>query len=191
MLQRSDASCNATSICHGGLGPGSFTIGVIMTALGVTIGISSAIFFPILLQNIGIYRLHRTAMGYYLVTVASFPVMNLFAKRIGHVDWCVGAILVIQFGGSIASATSYSCLFIYFSNSAPTKSALGVINGLAQTVACSARIFAPLITSSLFSLTHQHNLLRGTMVYWVLEAFVIGGMYAASQLPIHLKPEGQ
>jgi hypothetical protein len=108
MLQRSDASCNATSICHGGLGPGSFTISVIMTALGVTIGISSAIFFLILLQNIGIYRLHRTAMGYYLVTVALFPVMNLFAKCIGHVDWCVWAILVIQFGGSIASATSYS-----------------------------------------------------------------------------------
>jgi hypothetical protein len=69
-----------------------------------------------------------------------------------------------------------ACLYIYFSDAAPTKSALGVINGLGQTVACSVRKFAPLLASSLFSVTHQHNLLGGTMVYWILWVFVITGM---------------
>jgi len=181
----------ATSIPYGGLGFSSFTIGIIMSALGIIIGISSAIFFPILLRNLGIYRLYRTAMGCYLVTVASFPIMNLLARRAGHVDWDVWVILVIQLCCAVATVMTFSCLFLYFSDSAPTKSALGAINGLAQTVACSVRIFAPLIASSLFALTHQHNLLGGTMVYWVLWVFVIAGMYASSQLPRHLKSDGR
>jgi hypothetical protein len=84
-----------------------------------------------------------------------------------------------------------ACLYIYFSDSAATKSALGAINGLGQIVACSVRIFAPLLTFSLFSVTHQHNLLGGTMVYWILWVFVIAGMYASCHLPKHLKSQAE
>lgn len=98
----------ATSIPYGGLGLSSFTIGIIMSALGIIIGISSAIFFPILLRNIGIYKLYRTAMGCYLVTVASFPIMNLLARHAGHVDGYVWVILVIQLSCAVATVMTFS-----------------------------------------------------------------------------------
>ena len=199
----------ATSIPYGGLGLSSFTIGIIMSALGVIIGVSSAIFFPRLSRKFGIYSIYRTAMGSYLITVASFPVMNLLARRAGCVTGYVWAVMVVQLACSTLSVMSFgesrllsvltnvevdhfyqACLFLYFSDSAPSKSALGAVNGLAQTVACSVRIFAPLIASSLFSVTHQHNLLGGTMVYWILSVFVMAGMYASSQLPKQLKSQG-
>lgn len=80
-------------------------------------------------------------------------------------------------------------MYIFFNNSAPTKSTLGAVNGLAQTVACFARIIAPVTSSSLFSLTQQYNLLGGTMVYWILISFFVCGLYASSYLPKHLKEE--
>ena len=98
----------ATSIPYGGLGLSSFTIGIIMTALGMTIGISSAIFFPILLRNIGIYRLYRIALGCYFVNVVSYPTMNLLARRAGHVDGYVWTVIVIQLGCAVASVMTFS-----------------------------------------------------------------------------------
>ncbi|KIM84952.1 hypothetical protein PILCRDRAFT_817783 [Piloderma croceum F 1598] len=180
----------ATSIPYGGLGLSSFTIGIIMSALGLIIGLSSAVFFPMLLRKFGIYRLYRAALGCYLINIASFPTMNLLAKHAGHVNGYVWAVLVVQIACTTMTVMSFACLFVYISDSAPTKSALGAVNGLGQTVACSARIFAPLIASSLFSVTHQHNLLGGTMVYWILWMFVIAGVYASSKLPRHLKSQG-
>ena len=198
----------ATSIPYGGLGLDSFTIGIIMSALGITVGISSVVLFPMLLRRFGIYRLYRAAISCYPVTVGTYPLMNLLAKRAGRVDGYVWVVLVIQLCGTVASCMAFSklpylnfsttaqvdrslkgCAFIYFSDSAPTKSALGAINGLAQTVACTVRIFGPLIASSLFSFTHQHNLLGGTMVYWILWLVTLATMYASSHLPKHLKSE--
>lgn len=80
-------------------------------------------------------------------------------------------------------------MYIFFNNSAPTKSTLGAVNGLAQTVACFARIIAPITSSSLFSLTQQYNLLGGTMVYWYLVFWFCWGVYASSYMPKHLKEE--
>lgn len=80
---------------------------------------------------------------------------------------------------------------MFFSDSAPTRSSLGAINGLAQTVACTMRIFAPLVASSLFSFTQQHNLLRGTFVYWILGLVVIAGIYMSTKLPNSAKSEDE
>lgn len=71
---------------------------------------------------------------------------------------------------------------ILLSEAAPTKSSLGAINGLGQTVACTIRIFAPVMASSFFSLSQEKNLLGGTMVYWILEISVIAGIYVSFQL---------
>jgi hypothetical protein len=86
----------ATSIPYGGLGFSSFTIGIIMSALGLIIGLSSAVFFPILLRKFGIYRLYRIALGCYFINIASLPTMNLLAKHAGRVNGYVWAVLVVQ-----------------------------------------------------------------------------------------------
>jgi hypothetical protein len=98
----------ATSIPYGGLNLSSFTIGVVMSALGIALGISSAIFFPILLRAIGIYRLYRAALRFYIVIIASFPIMNLLARRAGQVDGCGWAILVVQLVCSTVSIMTFS-----------------------------------------------------------------------------------
>jgi hypothetical protein len=79
------------------------------------------------------------------------------------------------------------CIFIYFNDSAPTKATLGAVNGLAQTTASTVRTFAPLTASSLFAFSQQHNLLGGTLVYWVVCFFGLAGWAAATRLPRQLR----
>jgi Na+/melibiose symporter-like transporter len=80
-------------------------------------------------------------------------------------------------------------MFIHINDAAPSRSALGTINGLAQTVATTCRIFAPIVASSLFSLSQQHHLLHGTMVYCVLGVFVLCGLLVSLRLPQKLDLE--
>ena len=81
------------------------------------------------------------------------------------------------------------CIFAFFSDSAPTKGSLGAINGMAQTIACTMRMFAPLTASSLFSASHQYNLLDGNLVYCVILAIIMVGIYMSSKLPSQLRLE--
>jgi hypothetical protein len=103
----------ATSIPYGGLGLSSFTIGIIMSALGLIIGLSSAVVFPILSRKFGIYRLYRAALGCYLINIACFPAMNLLAKHAGHVNGYVWAILMVQLACTTMTVMSFGeSLFI-------------------------------------------------------------------------------
>ncbi|KAF7985324.1 hypothetical protein HWV62_6515 [Athelia sp. TMB] len=78
--------------------------------------------------------------------------------------------------------TCFGSFFVILSEAAPTKSSLGSINGLAQTVACTMRMFAPFIASSLFSLSQERNLLGGTMVFWIIEVVLISGVVASFRI---------
>jgi hypothetical protein len=78
-------------------------------------------------------------------------------------------------------------MFIHINDVAPSRRALGTVNGLAQTVATTCRIFAPLIASSLFSLSKEHNLLGGNAVYVILSLVVCVGLLVSRRLPEHLK----
>ncbi|KAF7985321.1 hypothetical protein HWV62_6509 [Athelia sp. TMB] len=131
-----------TPISYGGLGLSTFAVGIIMSCLGVLIGLSSVFVFP-----------------------------RAIARYGALIDGAQGSF------------------FVLLSQAAPTKSSLGAINGLAQTVACTMRIFAPFISSSLFSLSQERNLLGGTMVFWIIELVVILGVVAASR--IEEPPESQ
>jgi hypothetical protein len=97
----------ATSIPYGGLGLSSFTIGIIMSVLGLIVGLASTVFFPIMLRRFGIYRLYRISFAFFLVNVASFPAMNLLAKHAGHVNGYVWVILVVQLACAIAMTMSF------------------------------------------------------------------------------------
>ncbi|KAF7977167.1 hypothetical protein HWV62_4599 [Athelia sp. TMB] len=181
----------ASSIGVGGLGLDSFTIGLLMSGLGIGIGLSSTLISPVVLRKLGPHKTYRIFFMCYLFTIGCYPIMNALARRAGGVDIFVWIVIAAQLGCITLTVMNYSCLFIFFNDSAPTKSTLGAVNGLAQTVACSVRIFAPVTASSLFSLTQQHNLLGGTMVYWILFACVFCGSYASSKLPKHLKEDDE
>lgn len=194
----------ATEVTYGGVGLDAMTIGIILSAMGIVVASFSMLLLPILARKLGYYRLHRLAFSTSLIVLPAFPVMNLFARRDNYVavyivvgcyvasylmlglcysEYFISTTvthiyLISQFTGS---------MFIYITNAAPTPSTLGSINGMAQMVACTARIFAPLTATTLFSLTHQYNVLGGTLVYWIYLVLILGGVYASSKLPKHLK----
>ena len=72
---------------------------------------------------------------------------------------------------------------MFVSDGAPSKGALGLTNGLAQTTASTVRAIAPAAASSLFSVSLEKHLAGGTLVYWVLCVITAAGFVASGTLP--------
>jgi hypothetical protein len=195
----------SSSISVGGLGFSSFTIGMILGIWGVISGIISIFAFPKVLRRFGIRRLYMAAFASYLVCLTGFPIMSIFVKRSGSVDAKVWIILVLQLVFYILACMGYGkcylfyrlawkiskmtgCIFLYINDGAP-RSALGALNGLAQTTASTMRAFAPSTASSLFAVSLERDVVGGNMVYMVLCAITIAGVCASYQLPPRLRSQ--
>ncbi|KIJ62892.1 hypothetical protein HYDPIDRAFT_176319 [Hydnomerulius pinastri MD-312] len=176
----------STSIDLGGLSLSTSMIGIIMCAWGIANGFIQIFAFPPLLRKLGPRKLYTLSFAFYLVALATFPLMSLLAKRSGSVDWKVWVVLVAQLIAYLVAYNAYGCIFICVNNGTPNREALGATNGLAQTTASTMRAIAPSASSSLFSLSLEHNLVGGTAVYWILCVVVVGGLVAGTQLPSQL-----
>jgi hypothetical protein len=75
--------------------------------------------------------------------------------------------------------------------SAPTKRSLGAVNGLSQTVVSIARAVGPAMSTSLYSLSVERNLLGGYAVYIILFVCSSLALLLAMQLPHKLWEEHQ
>lgn len=89
-----------TPIEYGGLGLSSFTIGVILSCIGVSIGLISTIAFPRAVRRYGALTVYRTSFFGYLVTPILWPLMGFVARRQG-----VGAPIWVLIGTQVATAT--------------------------------------------------------------------------------------
>ncbi|EGO24783.1 hypothetical protein SERLADRAFT_415754 [Serpula lacrymans var. lacrymans S7.9] len=179
----------STSIPLGGLSFSSFTIGAVMGVWGVINGFVQIFAFPVLLRIVGPRKMYMTAFASYLVCIGAYPLMSFLAKQAGRVDAKVWIVLVVQLSAYVIAYLAYGCVFIYISQSAPSREALGATNGIAQTTASTMRALAPSTASSLFSLSLEQNLAGGTAVYWILWAVIIVGLCSATQLPPRLLAE--
>jgi MFS family permease len=81
------------------------------------------------------------------------------------------------------------CIFMYITASAPNKRSLGATNGLSQMAVSISRAVGPALSTSLFSFSVQHNILRGYGVYLLLSILVLLALVLASLLPTHLPGE--
>ena len=72
---------------------------------------------------------------------------------------------------------------MFITASAPTKRSLGAVNGLSQTTVSIARAIGPALSTSLFSLSVEQNLLGGHAVYFTLLTFSSLALLLAAQLP--------
>lgn len=72
---------------------------------------------------------------------------------------------------------------MYVTESAPNRHSLGATNGLAQTTVSTARAIGPALSTSLFSLSIQHNIIGGYGVYFIMTAFTMLAFSLAVQLP--------
>lgn len=98
----------ATSIPYGGLGLSPFAIGLIMSSLGVILGLSSALFFPPLSRRFGYRTIFRVAIAGYAIVVLTFPFMNYSARRTGAVNAATWAFIAILMACSAITTMSYS-----------------------------------------------------------------------------------
>lgn len=78
---------------------------------------------------------------------------------------------------------SEASIQIIITGVAPSRSALGTVNGLAQAVVCVTRSLAPSFASSLFAISLQRGWAGGNAVYYMLLAITACGMRLTVMLP--------
>lgn len=69
--------------------------------------------------------------------------------------------------------------------SAPTRSSLGTVNGLAQGLGSAAKCFGPSFATSLFAMSIQHpeKMAGGNAVYYIMMIIVAIGIRFTLMLP--------
>ncbi|KAF8589036.1 MFS general substrate transporter [Ramaria rubella] len=173
----------STPIEHGGLGMKPSVIGVCMAGFGITKGTISALFFAPLIRRFGTKTVATTCAAAYLGCYGLFPVMNALARIEGRLTPLVWSVLILQLTMATLPPMGFSAIFIYLTHAAPTRSALGSTNGLAQTITSIMRSFGPATATGLFALSLKYNLLGGNLVYIMFCFFTIIAIMATRLFP--------
>jgi len=80
---------------------------------------------------------------------------------------------------------------MFITTAAPNKRSLGAVNGLAQTTVSIARAFGPALSTSLFAISVEHNLMGGYAVYLVFILLTGFALSIALCLPEKAVREGK
>ncbi|ETW87073.1 major facilitator superfamily [Heterobasidion irregulare TC 32-1] len=174
----------STSIPLGGLGFDPFTIGAIMGTWGMINGITQSIIFAPLVEKLGARRLYVVAFACMLLVFPAYPLMSFLTKRAGGiVDAWVWTVLIMQLACNSMLFLCYGTMQLYLVDSAPSKSAYGTTNGIAQMTASLCRSVSPALASSLYAISLEHNLLGGSMVFCILWIITLAGVFASLHIP--------
>ncbi|KAG6864769.1 hypothetical protein C0991_007263 [Blastosporella zonata] len=177
----------STSIQHGGLGFSSFTIGMIMGTWGTSNAVFQVLAFGRVVKWLGPRRAYILSFMFFITSFTAYPLMSIMAKRAGHVDTHVWAILITQLTLHCFACMSYPCAQLFILDAAPGNAALGAVNGLSQMMSSVVRTLAPTIASSLFSISQEMHLLGGYLVYAVIIGIVFTGCSISLLLPPTLR----
>ncbi|KAJ7284449.1 major facilitator superfamily domain-containing protein [Mycena rebaudengoi] len=164
---------------------------VTLAFLNTTLGALLPLFFamPIDIGGLGlppskigmILALYGAATGLLQVFFFAKLIRRILAQRGGLsiIVWIlVGCVLALD----ALMDTSFGAIFMFVTASAP-KSSRGSVNGLSQTTVALSRAIGPAMSTSLFSLSVQHNILGGYGVYAILFALSIFALMVAKHLP--------
>ncbi|KAF8524888.1 major facilitator transporter [Hysterangium stoloniferum] len=173
----------STPIIHGGLGMSPSIIGTCIAGFGIGNGLITAFFFAPLIKRVGAQRLATISLASYFGTFALFPIMNMLARHHGGLSSSVWLAFMMQLGLATFSPIAYGVIFIYVTSSAPSRSALGATNGLAQTTTSIMRCIGPICATSLFALSVEKNILKGNLVYLILWLLTFAATSATLLLP--------
>ncbi|KAF8886149.1 major facilitator superfamily domain-containing protein [Infundibulicybe gibba] len=170
------------SIEIGGLGFKPLTIGYTMGMYGLGSGVFQALFFARIVRRFGTRGIFVGGMISFIPIFLLFPVMSAVAQHSGVniIVWLLIALVLLLMP---LTGMAYGCIFMYITASSPNKHLLGATNGLAQTSVSLARAFGPAISTSLFALSVEKNLLGGYAVYVVLVAISCLAILLAVRLP--------
>ncbi|CAE6425035.1 unnamed protein product [Rhizoctonia solani] len=165
---------------NGGLGLSPRAIGLILGLQGITTGIFQALFFAPLHRRFGSKRIYVTGYLCYSLLILLLPIMHALAVlEMKRALWVAFGLLIVF---SCPAFMTFSCMAIYVNSSAPSKDALGTLNGISQTVISVIRAIGPATATSLFSLSVGRNILGGHFVYAILLAVIFLGVYSSRWL---------
>jgi len=166
----------------GGLGFHPLLIGCIFGSYGIFTGLFQALCFAKITGCLGDRSAVIIGTWAYLPVFMAFPIMGIYAQRFGvtFVIWIIVAVIIVLMA---VMDMAFGCIFMFITASAPAKRSLGAVNGLSQTTVSIARAIGPALSTSLFSLSVEQNLLGGHAVYFIL-LFLSGlALLLAAQLP--------
>lgn len=191
----------------GGLDLDPPKIGYIIGSYGAASAIFQLMFFSRIVHYLGAGKSFVMSMSTLIPIFLLFPVINTAAVAFGMQSPLVWALIAILISCAIVSDMSYGVfwarsiifpftdfvllglIFMFVTASAPNKGSLGATNGLAQSVVSIARAIGPAFSTSLFSFSVQHKILRGFGVYAFLLVLSIGAVFLATRLPSKLWDE--
>lgn len=140
---------NPSSLFHikGGLGLETKTVGLIMSVNGVIALFIQAVVFPIVADNLGVFRTFLTVTLLHPIAFFIVPYLVLLPSNLVFVGiyFC---LVVRQF----LSILDYPVLLIMLKQASPAPRFLGKINGLAASVGAACRMVAPPIAGLLYSM---------------------------------------
>ncbi|PFH48483.1 hypothetical protein AMATHDRAFT_149852 [Amanita thiersii Skay4041] len=166
----------STSIELGGLGFSPYNIGITMGIFGIFNAFVQATLLGRIVNRFGPRRVHIFCFSAYLISLTNFPVASYLARRAGYVDWKVWSVVSLQLAMVSLSYGAYTSVQLIVTSSAPSKNALGALNGLAQAIGSCMRAFSPTFASSLYAISLQRHLAGGNAVYYILMAIIICGI---------------
>ncbi|KIM86414.1 hypothetical protein PILCRDRAFT_65362 [Piloderma croceum F 1598] len=172
----------SSPIEHGGLNLSPSTIGILLGTFGLLNGVFQAFFFAKIIKRLGAKNLFITGISSSILIFLLFPLINLLALRRG-VSPIVWVAVVCQLVITIIMDMSYATIFIFITSAAPNKRSLGATNGMGQTLVSICRAIGPAMSSSLFALSLEHNLMGGYAVYLVLVVTSCLALLLAAHLP--------
>lgn len=189
----------------GGLDLDPPIIGYIIGSYGAASAIFQALYFSRMVHHFGERKVFIGAISTFVPIFLLLPLINVvaltFGKRspvvwilIGFVMACISIMdmaygenqAVTIFPPPIYLTYTAGAIFMFITSSAPNKRSLGATNGLSQMVVSMARAIGPAFSTSLFSFSVQHNILRGFGVYALFALLSIGVLFLASLLPSKL-----
>jgi len=159
-----------TRIEDGGIGFSFNGIGTALSINGVAAVIIQLGIFPPLQRRFGTLHYLRTGLLLYPLVAICFPFLNRMARNEEgwSTPWGVWVLLMSTLLVRTMASTSFVCINLMVNNSAPTKSSLGIFNGLSQSASSLAQTIGPIFISSLFAVSITRHILGGHLVWVVL-----------------------
>ncbi|KAJ7257175.1 major facilitator superfamily domain-containing protein [Mycena haematopus] len=177
----------AMPIAIGGLALPPAKIGLIMALQSVGIGGFQLLFFAKIIRRFGERAVMIAGMSMFPLIFGLIPIISSTAQQSGRttIVWVLVACLLSL---SVLADMCFGAIFMFLTASAP-KDSRGAVNGLGQTSVSVARAIGPALSTSLFSLSVERDLLGGYAVYAVFVAISVGAVMLARRLPTELWEE--
>jgi len=167
----------------GGLGLSPSVIGTFLAVLGVVDGLVQGLFAAKIIAWFGAKRVFCTAVFWFYPLVLLFPIMSAVVAAQGKVGPIIWILIVLQLVFMVLMDLSYTVVFIFVTRAAPNKQSLGSTNGLSQSLTSAARAIGPALTTSLFAVSKEYNVLGGNLVYVVLLMLATCLVFLSRRLP--------